>query len=160
MQQRDRALLVRWGDRDRGHETDHHCDRGQARRARRPARARSHLTIEFALRGAADTRLAVANGIALYEHALDGGDVVERATAEGTEDYVVFERAPARSELWYDVDVSRVAGLRLVENTLEFLDAGGVPRLRVAPPAVVDESGERHPATLALSGCAFVASRR
>jgi hypothetical protein len=36
------------------------------------------------------------------------------------------------------VEVSRVAGLRLVSNVLEFLDEGGAPRLRIAPPFVVD----------------------
>ena len=52
----------------------------------------------------------------------------------------MFESRPAREEIVYDVDVSRVAGFRLVSNTLKFLDEGGNPRLRVAPPYVVDAS--------------------
>jgi hypothetical protein len=67
----------------------------------------------------------------------------------------VFESKPAEEALVYDVDVSRVAGLRLVSNTLEFLDEGGAPRLRVAPPSVVDAAGVVHEATLAVDGCAY-----
>ncbi len=74
--------------------------------------------------------------------ALDGSDIVHRVHAEGTEDYVVFDSRPAHEEIAYDVDVSRVAGLRLVSNVLEFLDEGGAPRLRVAPPYVVDGAGK------------------
>src|SRR5262249_38413619 len=63
-----------------------------------------------------------------------------------------------KEELSYDVDVSRVAGLRLVSNTLEFLDDGGTPRLRVAPPWVVDARSERNEARITLEGCAHDAS--
>jgi hypothetical protein len=98
----------------------------------------THVAVKFHLRGASDAKVAVTNGIAVYRGALPGGragsDVVHRVHAEGTEDYVVFEARPAVEEIAYDVDVSRVAGLRLVSNVLEFLDAGGAPRLRVAEP--------------------------
>src|SRR6185312_6068955 len=109
----------------------------------------SRLAISFALEGAAAAPIAVASGIARYAEALGGADVVHRVHAEGTEDFVVFEARPAREELRYDVDVSRVAGLRLVSNTIEFLDEAGAPRLRVAPPSVVDAGGAMHAATLA-----------
>ena len=42
----------------------------------------------------------------------------------------------------------------LVENTLEMLDAGGAPRLRVAPPFLVGADGARTDAMLAIAGCA------
>jgi len=115
----------------------------------------SHVSVRFALRGAKDAPVAVADGIALYAGALGGADVVHRVHAEGTEDYVVFEEKPAREEIAYDVDVSRAAGLRLVSHTLEFLDERGSPQLRIAPPYVVDARGERHEATLAVEGCAY-----
>jgi hypothetical protein len=118
----------------------------------------SHLHVRFALRDAADVPVAVADGIALYEGALGGADLVHRVYPEGTEDYVVFERRPARESLAYDVDVSGVGGLRLVANTLEFVDEAGSPRLRVAPPYVVDSRGARHAATLDVDGCAYDAS--
>jgi hypothetical protein len=57
--------------------------------------------------------------------ALPGADVLHRVHPEGTEDYVVFEERPATEEIVYDVDVAHVAGLRLVSDTVEFLDKGG-----------------------------------
>ena len=115
----------------------------------------SHLSVRFALEHVRDARIEVAGGMAIYRGALDGADVVHRVHAEGTEDFVVFETRPARDELSYSVDVSRVPGLRLGSNTLEFLDEGGTPVLRVAPPYAVDAKGERHEAKLAVAGCAY-----
>jgi hypothetical protein len=113
----------------------------------------SHVKVHFRLQDAKPSVAAVADGYALYAGALDGADVIHRVHAEGTEDYVVFETRPAREELRYEVDVSRVAGLRLVTNTLEFLDHRGSPALRIAPPYVVDAKGDRHDAKLAVTGC-------
>src|SRR5206468_4432855 len=47
-----------------------------------------------------------------------------------------------------------VRGLRLVAGTLELLDEGGAPRLRVSPPYVVGADGVNIGAALALAGCA------
>ena len=115
----------------------------------------TRLSITFALEGASEAPIAVASGLAVYAGALGGADVVHRAHAEGTEDFVVFEERPATEELRYTIDVSRVAGLRLASNTLEFIDETGAPRLRVAPPSVVDARGTPHAATLSVEGCAF-----
>jgi Kelch motif/Galactose oxidase, central domain len=118
----------------------------------------SHLSVSFALRGASDAKVATTNGTALYAGALAAADVVYRAHPSGTEDYIAYSERPAAEELAYDVDVSHVAGLRLVANTLEFLDAAGTPRLRVAPPYVVDARGKLSDGTLVLEGCAFDAN--
>jgi hypothetical protein len=115
----------------------------------------SRLSVRFALTHVQDARIELAGGMALYRGALDGADVVHRVHAEGTEDFVVFETRPAREELSYSVDVSRVPGLRLVSNTLEFLDETGTPLLRVAPPYVVDANSQRREAKLAVTGCAY-----
>jgi hypothetical protein len=120
----------------------------------------SRVAVGFALRGARAVPITTAGGVALYAGALAGADVVHRVHTEGTEDYVVFEDRPAAEELAYDVDLGRVAGLRLVSNTLEFLDGAGAPRLRVAPPYVVDAAGSRSEAVLAVEGCAFDRSPR
>jgi hypothetical protein len=116
---------------------------------------RARLGVTFALRGARNVAGLVANGHVLYREPLDGADVVHRVDETGTEDFIALEMRPAREEVVYDVDVSRVAGLRLVSNTLEFLAASGTPTLRVAPPHVVDASGARRPAMLSVDGCAF-----
>jgi hypothetical protein len=118
----------------------------------------SRISVSFAVRGATDVPVTTTGGIAVYSGALAGADLVHRVHAEGTEDFVVFEGRPGNEEIAYDVDVSRVAGLRLQSNTLEFLDDGGSPRLRVAPPYVVDANGGRAAAALALEGCGFDSS--
>jgi hypothetical protein len=115
----------------------------------------SHVSVRFALEFVRDARIEVATGMALYRGALNGADVIHRVHVEGTEDFVVFEQPPAREELRYSVDVSRAAGLRLVSNTLEFLDESGSPALRIAPPYVVDARGGHHEAKLAVTGCAY-----
>lgn len=113
----------------------------------------THVAIAFRLEGASHAAIDLAGGIARYADAIGGAEVLHRVHAEGTEDFVAFETRPEREELRYTVEVSRVAGLRLVSNTLEFLDEAGVPRLRVAPPYVVDATGTRHEAKIGVDGC-------
>ncbi|AUX22728.1 hypothetical protein SOCEGT47_032350 [Sorangium cellulosum] len=131
----------------------------------RLADSASRLAIAFSLPDASEVPAAVDGTLVLYAGALRAGDgssrdVLHRVFPGGTEDFVVFEREPARKELRYRVDVSAVTGLRLVERTLEFLDAAGAPRLRVAPPYLVDATGARTPASLSVEGCAFDTSPR
>jgi len=113
------------------------------------------VAARFALRFARPSVGGIAEGVVVYPEAFAGADVVHRADADGVEDFVIFEERPAVEELVYDLDVSRVAGLRLVGNTLELLDVEGTPGLRVAPPWVVDTRGERRAATLRVEGCAL-----
>lgn len=87
----------------------------------------SHVGVRFALQGTSEAKMTWGGGMALYAGALDGADVVQRVFGEGTEDFVAFERQPSHEQLRYAVDVSRVAGLRLVSRTLEFLDESGTP---------------------------------
>ncbi|MGZ3450363.1 MAG: Kelch repeat-containing protein [Polyangiales bacterium] len=115
----------------------------------------TRIAVRFALEGAKAAPLERVDGIAIYRGALEGADLVHRVHAQGTEDYVAFETKPAREELRYRVDVSRASGLRLVSNTLELLDETGTPRLRVAPPYLVDAHGVTHEARLELRGCAY-----
>jgi hypothetical protein len=80
---------------------------------------------------------------------------------DGTEDYVQIERPPDDPALRYEISLGdEIAGLRLFTGTLELLDAGGAPRLRMAPPAVEDARGRRHGATATLSGCRYDADPR
>jgi hypothetical protein len=115
----------------------------------------SDTTVAVALEGAGEAPAEAASGLVVYRDALAAGaHLIHRVTAEGTEDYAVLEdRSVPR--LAYALDLQHgVAGLRLVANTLEMLDATGNPRLRVAPPYVVGADGERRSAALAVEGCA------
>ena len=90
---------------------------------------------------------------ALYARAFGGADVLVVPRPSGAEDLVVFEKRPAAPEVRYEVDVSRVAGVHQVGRALEFVDAHGVPRLRMNPPFVVGADGARRAATVDVTGC-------
>jgi MYXO-CTERM domain-containing protein len=112
--------------------------------------------------GAAAAPARVEAGLVHYGDAFGPGtDTIHRVTVSGTEDYVRFPVAPAKAELRYKVAIGEdIAGLRLVSNSLEFLDAQGAPRLRVAPPYGVDARGERFAARLNVEGCYVEADPR
>lgn len=84
--------------------------------------------------------------------------IVMRAGAQGVEDFVSFERRPAREEVVYTLAPSGGASLRLVERTLELVDANGAPRVRMNAPYVIDRGGARIEASVAVEGCAYDAS--
>ncbi len=114
------------------------------------------VRVAFALAGAQAAARSDGDGVAHYPGGgPEGSDLWLRVLPEGVEDYVRFAERPASEALRYRLDVRQVAGLRLVANTLELLDHAGVPRIRVAPPHLVDASGARHAASLALEGCAY-----
>jgi hypothetical protein len=122
--------------------------------ATRVTDAASGATIAFRLHTARNVRASLAGDVRVLGDALPGAHAFQVTRAEGVEDLVAFETRPAVEALVYDVDVSQVAGLRLVGGQLEMLDAGGAPRLRVAPPYVVDAGGVRRDAELDVAGCA------
>ncbi|HHH27612.1 MAG TPA: hypothetical protein ENK57_04575, partial [Polyangiaceae bacterium] len=84
----------------------------------------------------------------------EGADLVHHLGGAGVEDFVAFWRAPDKEALFYELEIGTAAGLRLVAGSLEMLDGQGAPRLRVAPPYVVDRRGARHAASLSVEGCA------
>jgi len=116
----------------------------------------SDMRVEVALEDASSSPAEVVDGYAMYKDALAGGaHMFHRPRIDGTEDYIVFQSAPPNPEVRYRINlVAGVAGLRLVSNVLELLDERGTPRLRVAPPFLVDTKGERYPAQLHVEGCA------
>lgn len=81
--------------------------------------------------------------------------------AGGAEDFLRVPRArssvsaPEGSEVVvrYRLELSGVAGLRLVGGVLEFLDAQGAPRWRVRAPFAVDSLKQKLPLSVALEGC-------
>lgn len=116
----------------------------------------SGLRVAFSLTGASAAPLSVDGGHAIYPGAgPEGADVLVSAGRSGIEDFVAFERPPAREVITYSLDTGNAAGLRLVEGALEILDAGGAPRLRVSAPDVIEESGRRVAATLEIDGCVY-----
>jgi hypothetical protein len=116
----------------------------------------SGLTMDVALEGALPAKAEVVDGYVVYPNAHpEGADVVHRFTPEGTEDYLSFDRAPSVPEVRYGLSLGAgVAGLRLVDDTLELLDGSGAPRLRMAPPYLVGADGRVTQAHVSVEGCA------
>ncbi|MBV9945630.1 MAG: hypothetical protein JOZ69_02155, partial [Myxococcales bacterium] len=97
----------------------------------------------------------MANGYVVYPGAYQGNDVLHRPSPSGTEESIAFAAKPAAEHVTYDVSLGRgVAGLRLVANTVEFLDHKGTPRLHMAPPFVAGAGGSGAWASVSVQGCA------
>jgi hypothetical protein len=117
---------------------------------------KSSVAVSVRLDGAADAPAEVGHGHVVFRDGLgQGTDIIHRAGADGLEDFVRFEQAPAEAALVYELELGEaVAGLRVAGDALEVLDASGVPRIRVSPPSVVDADGTWHWAALSVEGCA------
>ena len=115
---------------------------------------RHDLEVRFALVGARSSVLSVQDGLAVFKDALgDGAHMVLAPSEEGLEDHVLLPKKDHGEGLQYRLELGSAAGLRLLENTLEFLDPSGAPRVRVLPPKVRDRFGALHAASLEVRGC-------
>ncbi|MDI1447058.1 kelch repeat-containing protein [Polyangium sp. 6x1] len=122
----------------------------------RVADPESGLSVEVTLAGAREVAGEAGAGLVAYPAGYRGvADIVHRTTDSGAEDYVFFRNAlPDAPELHYMITLGDdVAGLRLVGKTLELLDAGGVPRLRMAPPWAMDADGKTVWMNVTVEGC-------
>jgi MYXO-CTERM domain-containing protein len=123
----------------------------------------SGVSIDVGLEGATGAAREDVDGYVVYPAGyLQGAHIVHRMTAQGTEDYVYFpETTPEKSELRYRIKLGEnVAGLRLIQQSLEMLDAEGAPRLSMAPPYAVDGDGRRLAMNVALEDCAYDSSEQ
>ncbi|MBN8610336.1 MAG: hypothetical protein J0L92_07115 [Deltaproteobacteria bacterium] len=75
--------------------------------------------------------------------------------ARGVEEWIGFERRPAREVLRARFAPENAAGVRVVSRTIELLDDDGVPRVRMAPPWLIDARGRRVEVAVAVEGCTF-----
>ena len=117
---------------------------------------RSTMTVTSRLRESMHVaHIALAGGSFSAADAIaGGGNLTLRLTSHGAEDFVRLP-SPSRSSMSYELTLdAQVAGLRLVENSLELLDHDGMPRLRIERPYLVDSSNKRLPIALSLEGCA------
>jgi RHS repeat-associated protein len=124
--------------------------------------AASGLAVDVSLAGARqDAEALVADGFVVYRGGHESGAaLLHRPLPEGVEDYLAFDARPSAAVVTYRLALGAgVAGLRQVDGTLELLDAGGAPRLRVSPPYLVGADGARADAVLAVDGCAVDTNR-
>jgi len=117
----------------------------------------SGLDVNVTVVGAAARAGEESDGVIAYRDALgEGVPLFHRSTEAGTEDFVLFERAPTSARVSFKIALGeKVAGLRLVGNIVELLDAGGAPRIRVPSPWLVGRDGDVVDARLAIEGCSY-----
>lgn len=115
---------------------------------------RTGMTLRSRLRESRHRLAEKSQSAILYRDAIDrGGDIAFHATPNGAEDFITLP-SPDVTSLSYELALdSQVAGLRLVANSLELLDARGYPRLRVQTPYLLDSSKKRLPIALSVEGC-------
>ncbi len=115
----------------------------------------SGLSVSVALRDANDASVEVSDGYLVYPSAYEGGaDVLNRPYPSGTEQSLAFASRPSAEQIVYDVSLGPgVAGVRIVSNAVEFLDAGGAPRLRMAPPFLSGAQSTSCWPNVTLQGC-------
>lgn len=118
------------------------------------AHAPSGVRVEISLAGSTAAQAEIHDGYVMYPGgAPEGGDLLQRPSPRGLEDYAVFWSRPAAPELRYELGLVGARALREWGGYLEVLDGVGAPRLRIEPPWVVDGRGVRHGASIAVEGC-------
>src|SRR5262249_19708689 len=86
--------------------------------------ARSNVELSATLIGARSHPAEQRGDLVIYREAFPGAELRHRLTEDGVEDFIAFARAPAAPSASYAIQLGAHArGLRLVENTLEVLDA-------------------------------------
>lgn len=112
------------------------------------------MSIAFSLIGSRPAKADAMSGITAFRAGgPEGSDVLVRRTDAGVEDFLRFEKRATVEALRYVVDVREASGLRFVDNVLEFLDAGGAPRLRMDAPSLVEATGALDDARIVLEDC-------
>ncbi|MEZ4228754.1 MAG: hypothetical protein R3B89_06300 [Polyangiaceae bacterium] len=126
-----------------------------------PERGDGYLTArsgDLAVSARPSLELAGDGDSSVFERGFSAGDsawMLSRSP-RGIEDFVRVGApgaTPGRSAVDYELRLNGVAGLRLVSNVLEFLDAQGAPRLRMRAPLAVDALGRAWPVQVAVNDC-------
>ncbi len=120
----------------------------------------SGLQVDVRPRGLAPTPIEWGDGLAVFPEVQDAAHLLRRVDDRGVEDLFQLDRARDQIVFTYDVALSGVAGLRLVDGDLERLEAAGAPRLRAPAPIVFDANGARRRGALEVHGCAYDTSPR
>lgn len=96
-----------------------------------------------------------AEHIAVHPGVQPGVDLFRVVQATGVEDF--YQVASERDELVFEQQIAleHVAGLRLVADTLELLDAQGNPLVRATPPRAFDAAGATRAGRLRVLGCRY-----
>ncbi len=110
--------------------------------------------IRVRLLGAAPSAARVDGSLVTYANVLPRTDLIHVPSPEGTEEWFRIGAPLDEAKLSYGLELEDVAGLRLVGDVLEILDAHGDPRLRTVAPSGTDAKGRRIHGSLSVEGCA------
>ncbi len=114
----------------------------------------SGISVAVRMLGVGHVAAEAVRGHLLFPDAAPERDVVARPVDGGAEDWIALRSVRAGDSIDYELDLrAGVAGLRLVERTLELLDASGAPRIRMAAPYLVDKAGTIRAARVDVAGC-------
>ena len=116
------------------------------------------VSVSVKPQGFAASPLDWSNKVAVYADVAEGVHAFRRVDRAGVEDFYRVESPRDTLTFRADVTLEHVAGLRLVGGTLELLDAGGAPRLRVPAPHLVDAHGALRMGAITVEGCAYDAN--
>lgn len=113
------------------------------------------MHIEVKPKGFASSTLEFSDRMAVYREVQPKTDAFRVVNELGVEDFYYVADARDQLSFSYDVTLNNVAGLRLVADTLEFLDTAGTPQLRVPAPIATDTQGRQRVGQLRVAGCAY-----
>ncbi|GAC1571088.1 MAG: hypothetical protein NVS3B20_02960 [Polyangiales bacterium] len=96
-----------------------------------------------------------AEHVAVYPDVGDHTHAFRRVSNEGVED--LYEVTVPRDVLSFSFDVSLngVAGVRVIDGSVELLDETGNPSLRAPNPIVFDALGNHRAGMMSVTGCAY-----
>ena len=112
------------------------------------------MRVRVTPRGFARSAIQWAQNVAVYPDVAPGVHAFRRTTGDGVEDFYEVFTASELLAFRYDVTLAGVAGLRVIDGSVELLDAGGAPRLRVPTPVTYDSAGVVRVGTADIENCA------
>jgi len=113
------------------------------------------MKMRVRLVSAAHVEARPAGDAIVWDAPLPSSTLVHVPLSNGTEEYLVLSKRPTERSLSWDVELEGVAGVRVVDGTVELLDATGDPRLRTSAPWIVDSKGVVRRGSIAVHGCAY-----
>jgi len=113
------------------------------------------MKLEVKPLGFANSALEWAEHIAVHPNVAPGTTAFRVVVDDGVEDFYQVDDPREQLSFSYEVKLTNVAGLRLVEGNVEFLESNGNPVLRAPSPIVLDASGRLRGGKLSVQGCAY-----
>ncbi|GAC1351255.1 MAG: hypothetical protein NVSMB1_02520 [Polyangiales bacterium] len=96
-----------------------------------------------------------AEHVAVYPNVAEHTHEFRRVSSDGVEDLYQVDVPRDELSFAYDVALSGVEGVRVIDGSVELIDASGTPRLRAPNPTVFDAKGTVRSGIMVVSGCAY-----